>query len=115
MSGKKKTLGADSLKKLKELNWADYRLYNYFKNKLHKESKCSFRYNLPKAFDWLVFALFVLSIVTLFDTFLLKITHFRSYHKSNLVESYIVKKFAHLVESFNCKIKLAFCSFSTTL
>ena len=39
MSGKKKTLSSDSLKKLKELNWADYRLYNYFKNKLHKESK----------------------------------------------------------------------------
>jgi len=37
MTGKKKTLSLDSLKKLKELNWADYRLYNYFKNKLHKE------------------------------------------------------------------------------
>ena len=39
MTGKKKTLSLDSLKKLKELNWADYRLYNYFKNRLHKESK----------------------------------------------------------------------------
>ena len=28
-----------SEKQLKKFNWADYRLYNYFKQKLEKESK----------------------------------------------------------------------------
>ena len=39
MSSKSKEINAEAKSNLKKLNWADYRLYNYFKNKLHKESK----------------------------------------------------------------------------
>lgn len=37
MSSKSKEINAEAKSNLKKLNWADYRLYNYFKNKLHKE------------------------------------------------------------------------------
>ena len=38
MSSKSKEINSEAKSNLKKLNWADYRLYNYFKNKLHKES-----------------------------------------------------------------------------
>ena len=34
-----KTLNAVTQKRLKDFNWADYRMYNYFKTKLDAESK----------------------------------------------------------------------------
>ena len=47
MSSKSKEINAEAKSNLKKLNWADYRLYNYFKNKLHKESKFFFYLRIP--------------------------------------------------------------------
>jgi len=45
-----RTITPESQRRLRQFNWADYRLYDYYKNKLNREGGREFKIFFPKRY-----------------------------------------------------------------